>query len=313
MGSLIEVKGLVKNFNGNAAVDQVSFDILTGEIFGLLGPNGAGKSTTISMLCGLLQPDEGDVLINGESFRKNSMALKSLLGLVPQDIALYPTLTARENLKFWAKMYGLKGSLVKKRTEEILEIVGLSDRGNDRIDNYSGGMKRRINIAAALLHKPKVLIMDEPTVGIDPQSRNHILETVLELNKEGMTVLYTSHYMEEVEKLCDRIAIMDHGKIIAMGTKEELSRIDGDNDEISIEAKPLEEGILAKVKNISGVLQATIEDESCLRIIVAPGTEVIADLVTFLGQEGIKISHIKIKEPNLETVFLHLTGRALRD
>lgn len=313
MEKLIEVQSLVKNFNGNAAVDSVSFDILAGEIFGLLGPNGAGKSTTISILCGLLKPDEGEVLINGESIRKNSMALKALLGLVPQDIALYPTLTARENLKFWAKMYGLRGKSVKDRTEEVLEIVGLSDRGNDRIDSYSGGMKRRINIAAALVHKPKVLIMDEPTVGIDPQSRNHILETVIELNKEGMTVIYTSHYMEEVEKLCNRVAIMDHGKVIALGTKEELSRLDGDNNEITIETKSLDGGILTKVQGLSGVIQATIEDENSLHVIVTPGAEVMAELVRVLGQSGTKISNIKIKEPNLETVFLHLTGRALRD
>jgi ABC-2 type transport system ATP-binding protein len=213
----VKIQNLVKKYNGNTAVAGISFNIEKGELFGLLGPNGAGKSTTISMLSGLLKPTEGSIFIKEEDVIKNPMDAKRVIGLVPQDIALYPTLSARENLSFWGRMYNLSGKLLKERMAEALEVVGLEDRKNEKIQNYSGGMKRRINIAAALLHRPEILIMDEPTVGVDPQSRNHILETVKKLNEEGMTVIYTSHYMEEVEYLCRRIGIIDHGKMIAIG------------------------------------------------------------------------------------------------
>lgn len=238
--SLIEIKGLSKQYDSLKAVDNVSFEVMDGEVFGLLGPNGAGKSTLIAMLTTLLKPDSGEIIINGFNLSTQQSEIKKILGLVPQEIALYPTLTARENLMFWGRMYGLKGTLLKERVDEALDIAGLMDRAKQRIDSYSGGMKRRINIAAALLHRPRILIMDEPTVGIDPQSRNHILETVLKLNRDGMTVIYTSHYMEEVEFLCSKVAIMDHGKIIAKGSKEELKRSIGDTDTINIEQSNLE-------------------------------------------------------------------------
>jgi ABC-2 type transport system ATP-binding protein len=214
----IEVKSLHKSFGDLKAVNDVSFNVLQGEIFSLLGPNGAGKTTTISMLSCLLRPDEGDARILGHSIRDDAMGVKSVLGVVPQEIALYEDLSASENLAFWGKMYGLRGEALKQRVNDVIEIIGLTDRAKERIKKYSGGMKRRVNIGVALLHKPQIMFMDEPTVGIDPQSRRNILDSILALKKEGTTVLYTTHYMEEAQELSDHIAIMDHGKIIAAGT-----------------------------------------------------------------------------------------------
>ncbi|MDO9301320.1 MAG: ATP-binding cassette domain-containing protein, partial [Anaerolineales bacterium] len=211
----IEVLGLRKSFGENHAVQGVSFNVKQGEIFSLLGPNGAGKTTTISMLSCLLRPNDGDARVMGHSIRSDPMGVKSVLGVVPQDLALYEDLTARENLFFWGKMYGLRGSKLKLRVDEVLDVIGLRDRANERVGKYSGGMKRRVNIGVALLHKPKVIYMDEPTVGIDPQSRRNILDSVVALKDEGMTVLYTTHYMEEAQELSDHIGIMDHGKLIA--------------------------------------------------------------------------------------------------
>jgi ABC-2 type transport system ATP-binding protein len=246
--NFIEIKALTKSFGDLKAVDNVSFEVNENELFGLLGPNGAGKSTLISMVSTLLKPDSGDILVNGWSLSDKQMEVKKIIGLVPQEIALYPTLTAKENLFFWGRMYGLGGKLLKERVDEALEIAGLADRQKDRIDSYSGGMKRRINIAAALLHHPKVLIMDEPTVGIDPQSRNHILETVLKLNKENMTVIYTSSLHGGVEFLCTRIAIMDHGKVIAAGSKSELRKLIGDKDVINLEITNADTRIVDSIK-----------------------------------------------------------------
>lgn len=225
---MLQVKNLVKRFGQNEVVRGISFSVAKGESFGLLGPNGAGKSTSIAMICGLLTPTEGEIRVAGLDGGQESMKVRQMMGVVPQDIALYPTLTARENLAFWGQMYGLYGKELTKRVDEALEIVSLTDRQKERIDKYSGGMKRRINIAASLLHHPALLIMDEPTVGIDPQSRNNILETVQHLNSElGMTVIYTSHYMEEVEYLCQRVGIIDHGKLIALGTLDEVRNLAG--------------------------------------------------------------------------------------
>jgi ABC-2 type transport system ATP-binding protein len=216
---MLKVENLYKNFGNIAAVDGISFEVKRGEVFGLLGPNGAGKSTTISIISTLLPPTEGEIFFEGESIFKNSKNLRQKLGIVPQDIALYPTLTGYENLRFWGNLYGLKGAELKERINEVADIIGLNERLKDKVKKYSGGMKRRLNIGAALLHKPDLLIMDEPTVGIDPQSRSHILDTVLKLSAQGMTIIYTTHYMEEAEELCSRICIMDEGKIIASGTK----------------------------------------------------------------------------------------------
>jgi ABC-2 type transport system ATP-binding protein len=278
----------------------------------LLGPNGAGKSTLITMITTLIKPESGEIKVAGYDVVKEFSKVKEYIGLVPQEIALYPTLTAKENLDFWGKMYGLSGSHLKKRIDNVLETVGLTDRQKDKIKTYSGGMKRRINIAAALLHKPELLIMDEPTVGIDPQSRNHILETVLELNKEGMTVLYTSHYMEEVEFLCSRVAIMDYDKIIALGTKPELRKLISDEDIINIEAYNIKEDKVKEIENLSGILSVQISENN-IKVLTKNADEVLASVISKLDSESAKIQSVKIDEPNLENVFLHLTGRVLRD
>lgn len=309
---LIEIENVCKSYGSLKAVDDVSLTVNEGEIFGLLGPNGAGKSTLISILCTLLQADSGEVWIDNNSLKKNAIEIKKVLGLVPQEIALYPSLTAKENLMFWGRMYGIGGKLLKERVDEALEMAGLKDRAKEVIESYSGGMKRRINIACALLHHPKIVIMDEPTVGIDPQSRNHILETVIKLNKEGMTVIYTSHYMEEVELLCSRIAIMDHGKTIATGTREELQKLVGSDDAINIAMIDMEAGTLEDLRKIEGV-KNLYSAEGKVSVTVQSADKVLATIISTLDAHKCKIQMLDIKQPNLESVFLHLTGRALRD
>lgn len=310
--SFIKVENLVKKYESNTAVSGISMGIEKGELFGLLGPNGAGKSTTIAMISGLLQPTTGNIYINGIDIEKKPMEGKKLLGLVPQDIALYPTLTAKENLEFWGKMYNLRGKELKKRVEEVLEIAGLSDRKNERIEKYSGGMKRRINIGAALLHKPEILIMDEPTVGIDPQSRNHILDTVKMLNEEGMTVIYTSHYMEEVEFLCDKIGIIDHGKLLAFGEKEELKRSIINFDKIELQLSSITPSVKERINGLEHVQSIDI-DGSKVTINSSESEKLLVNILSALAKMSIKVLSVKIQEPNLESVFLNLTGRALRD
>ena len=312
MSTIVDVRNLVKRFGDLVAVDDVSFSIEQGEIFGLLGPNGAGKTTTISMLSCLLQPTAGEALLDGHPVTSEPTAVKSTLGVVPQEVALYPTLSAGENLAFWGRMYGLSGSALSSAVDEALDLAGLAERSKERVEKYSGGMKRRINIAAGILHKPKVLLMDEPTVGIDPQSRNHILETVKDLNAAGMTVLYTSHYMEEVEYLCDRIAIMDHGRIIAMGTLNELRDVVGGMDVVDVKVSDVSDAVLAKVRDIDGIRQADRADGS-LQVLTPSSGSVLGRLVAALESEGAHVISITVTEPNLESVFLHLTGKSLRD
>lgn len=312
MAAVVEVRGLSKRFADLVAVDSVSFSIERGEMFGLLGPNGAGKTTTISMISCLISPTAGDVIIDGHSITTDPAAVKRVLGVVPQEIALYPTLSARENLAFWGRMYGLKGAALKRAVDDALELAGLADRAKDRIEKYSGGMKRRINIAAGILHTPKVLLMDEPTVGIDPQSRNHILETVKQLNATGMTVLYTSHYMEEVELLCRRVAIMDHGKVIAMGTLDELRDVVGGMDVIEVSVSRCDDGALERIRAIGGVRKAD-RSEGVLTVLTASSGSILGELVQVLESEGARVTSVSVTEPDLESVFLHLTGKSLRD
>jgi ABC-2 type transport system ATP-binding protein len=308
----IQVQDLKRGFGDLQAVKGVRFEAHTGEVLSLLGPNGAGKSTTISMLSGLLAPDAGDACIMGHSIRNDGEAAKASLGVVPQEIALYPDLSARENLVFWGKMYGLRGQELQTRVDEVLAVIGLTDRQKDRVGTFSGGMKRRVNIGAALLHHPAVVIMDEPTVGIDPQSRRHILDNVKELNRQGMTVLYTTHYMEEAAELSDHIAIMDQGQVIAYGTHDELIRLVGEQTRVDLTTSVPGESLLAAFQNVKGVSQASSQNGT-VTILVDDSNLVLPGLFEAANREGARITSVDIQEPNLEAVFLHLTGRALRD
>jgi ABC-2 type transport system ATP-binding protein len=308
----IEVKNLHKAFGEIHAVAGVNFEVEKGEIFSLLGPNGAGKTTTLSMLSCLLHPDEGDAVVLGHSIRKDAMGVKSVLGVVPQEIALYEDLSGRENLIFWGKMYGLRGSALKARVDEVLEVIGLTDRARHRVGKYSGGMKRRVNIGVALLHKPRVIYMDEPTVGIDPQSRRSILDSVVALKNQGMTVLYTTHYMEEAQELSDHIAIMDRGKIIASGTNAELIRIVGEMHRIILTINTESAQVIEAWKATQGVKQVNAEDGT-LTLLADDSNRVLPRLFETASVKNVRITSVAVQEPNLEAVFLHLTGRALRD
>lgn len=314
MPAILEVKQLAKNYGDFAAVKGISFDIAEGEIFSLLGPNGAGKTTTISILSTLYAPTAGDALIGGHSVTREPMAVRQIIGVVPQDLALYEDLTARENLSFWGQMYNLGGKTLKNRIDEILEQIGLADKANQRVKTYSGGMKRRVNIGVGLLHKPRLLFMDEPTVGIDPQSRRAILDTVITLNKQGMTVLYTTHYMEEAAELSSRVGIIDHGELIALGTQKELTQQVGQSETLTLH---MDEGqaadkLATALHGLAGVQRVDLSDHT-ISVMTLGAEEILAGVVARSSEVGLKIRSIEIREPNLEAVFLHLTGRALRD
>lgn len=319
MPPIVEISNLKKRYNptagnkeGNWAVKGFDLTIERGEIFSLLGPNGAGKTTTISMMSGLIGPTEGDVIIDGHSVVKDPLAVKKVIGVVPQEIALYPQLSARRNLEFFGKMYGLGGSDLAKRCDEVLEFIGLKDRQNERIDSYSGGMKRRVNIGVGLLHKPKLVFMDEPTVGIDPQSRRNILDAVKSLNAQGMTVLYTTHYMEEAEELSHRVGIFDHGQLIAVGKQVELMQKVGERDTIVIKMGDQTEKALTALQTINGI-DCVNPGNGTLELLAARGRQALPAVIKTLSDAGLALQSVEIREPNLEAVFLHLTGRALRD
>lgn len=312
--SLVSFREVVKKYDTTLTVNHLTFNIGEGEIFGLLGPNGAGKSTAIHMLSGLLDPSSGDILVDGFSIRKQPLEVKKRIGLVPQELAIYESLTARENVTFFAKLYGLKGSLLRDRVDEALQFVGLLERAKDKPSTFSGGMKRRLNIACAIMHRPKLIIMDEPTVGIDPQSRNHILESVRSLNELGSTVIYTSHYMEEVEAICTRIGILDQGKLIACGTKDELKRQAGQEEKLVFEIDRNLAKALAEMIEHPGVQKLDERDQGLtLEVTVKESPSILQDLLFIIQKHGINLRKLSRVEPNLESLFLQMTGRNLRD
>ncbi len=314
MSTILEARDLYKSYNSHPAVNGISFEIQSGEIFSLLGPNGAGKTTTISMLSTLIQPTQGDALIAGFSAVTQPLEVRKVIGVVPQEIALYNTLNARENLLFWGRLYGMDGQTLKKRAEEILDQIGLTDRAKDRVETYSGGMKRRLNIGVGLLHKPKIVFMDEPTVGIDPQSRRSILDTVKDLNQSGLTVLYTTHYMEEAAELSHRVGIMDHGKMIAIGTQDDLTQQIGQHRTLVVtlnESEP-DSQIGVQAAQIPEVNHAALQGNQLVVLVDNPN-EAISPVVQIVSRMNASIRSVEIQEPNLESVFLRLTGHGLRD
>lgn len=320
-----------RNANGELieAVKGVNLTIAQGEIFSLLGPNGAGKTTTISMISGLLPPTAGDAFIGGHSITKEPLAAKRLMGFVPQEIALYPELSARQNLAFFGKLYGMTGKTLQQRVDEVLDFIDLRERQHDRVETFSGGMKRRVNIGVGLLHKPQLVYMDEPTVGIDPQSRRRILDTVKQLRDDyGMTVLYTTHLMEEAQELSDRVAIIDHGEIIALGTQDELTQRVGEDDrlEFMLDGQPIAETLATQIQErVAGISRVLVSQPEPLSpgseqvtpgritVFAKRGRRALPDMINLLNQSAIAVGAVEVREPDLEAVFLALTGRALRD
>ncbi|MFC4411724.1 ATP-binding cassette domain-containing protein [Chungangia koreensis] len=310
---MLDAINLTKHYKQQKAVQGISLHLDRGEIVGLLGPNGAGKSTAIAMISSLIQPTSGEVRFEGENSVMEPNNLRKKLGVVPQEIALYEDLTAKENLYFFGRIQKLRGVVLKERVEKVLQQIGLADQGKKLVKNFSGGMKRRLNIGAALLHEPEILIMDEPTVGIDPQSRNYILETVKRLNHEkGMTILYTSHYMEEVEYLCDRIYIMDRGNIIASGTKEEIKNILSSEKTIVVKTERRNETFIQQLKQLP-VISKLDESDQVITMVVPKEVQLFSQIFKFADETGAIVHGIEVQTPTLEDVFLHLTGRALRN
>jgi ABC-2 type transport system ATP-binding protein len=336
MPAILEVDNLKKKYGDFEAVKGISFEVQEGEVFGLLGPNGAGKTQTISMLTGVIEPTSGTARIGGHDIRSDMDKAKKINGLVPQDLALYPTLSARANLNFFGRIYGLSGKDLKERVEDVLRIVALTERADEAVEHYSGGMKRRVNIAAGLLHHPKLLFLDEPTVGVDPQSRNHIFESVMRLNRErGMSIVYTSHYMEEVELLCNRVAIIDQGEIIALDTIKNLIALLG-GGVIHVGLEKVDDDLLAQLSVLPGVKDAELtsqpvppppsEEEEVetkerepvsttpvVKIVAEHSQTAVVNVISYLNQKDIDLTSLEILEPNLESVFLHLTGKKLRE
>jgi ABC-2 type transport system ATP-binding protein len=336
MPAILEVDQIVKKYGDFEAVKGISFEVEEGEVFGLLGPNGAGKTQTISMLTGVIEPTAGTARVGGNDIRSDMDKAKEINGLVPQDLALYPTLSARANLNFFGRIYGLQGKDLKERVEDVLRIVALTDRADEAVEHYSGGMKRRVNIAAGLLHHPRLLFLDEPTVGVDPQSRNHIFESVLRLNRErGMSIVYTSHYMEEVELLCNRVAIIDQGEIIALDTIKNLIALLG-GGVIHIGIERVDDTLLEQLSAVPGVETAELtsqplpppsaEEEDVeakerevvaatpvVKIVAKDSQSAVVNVISHLNEKDITLTSLEILEPNLESVFLHLTGKKLRE
>ena len=309
---MIHVENLTKKYSDITAVNNISLNIEQGGVYGLLGPNGAGKTTLISMLCGLLSPDSGSITVDGLNFQKNDLKIRQMIGFIPQELAIYDYLSAWDNVKFFASLYGLRGKALNQAVSSALEFTGLQDAAKKRVKSFSGGMKRRLNISCGIAHSPEILFMDEPTIGIDPQSRHYILESIKSLGREGQTIIYTTHYMEEAEDICSRIAIIDHGKIIAEGTNEQLQDLVTDISRCVITLKQLHSVDLDELSNVIGIKHVEMIDD---RVIIESdrGVDNIGSIVSFFTSQEIEIHNINMEKPSLETVFLSLTGRNLRE
>jgi ABC-2 type transport system ATP-binding protein len=310
--AVLSCRNLRKAYGPLTAVDDLSLWIADGETYGLLGPNGAGKTTAISMVAGVLEPDAGEIVIGSERLTVRAPRTKRHIGYVPQEVAVYPDLTARENLRFFARLYGMPRSEGRARTEEVLATIGLQERAGELVSKYSGGMRRRLNIGVGLLHRPRLLILDEPTVGVDPQSRNAILESVAALSAEGMAVLYTTHYMEEAERLCDRVGVLDKGRLIAEGTVRQLTALVGESDQVHVTAAGDLEAAAHAVRQLTGVRQATVRPDG-VDVIDTDARSGLARLLATMAAAGVSIRSVSVDEPDLEAVFLHLTGKSLRE
>jgi ABC-2 type transport system ATP-binding protein len=307
---LLEVRDLRKRYGNHVALDGVSFTVAAGEVFGLLGPNGAGKTTLMSILAGLRELTSGEVRLNGERLTRARKDLRHLIGIVPQDLAIYNELTARENIRFFGQLYGVNGKALEQRINKVLAAVALADRADARAGTFSGGMKRRLNLGAALVHGPALLLLDEPTTGVDPQSRNHIFEEVRRLNTAGMTIIYTSHYMEEVQALCPRVGIIDHGRLIACDTLPTLLRqLPG---LVRLRVGALSESARRRIEQMPGLRPARA-DGRLIEVECEDVKKALLEMIPLLAEEGVELTGLETEEPNLERVFLHLTGRALRD
>lgn len=310
---MLELIQVTKAYGDRRVVHDLSLHVHRGEIMGLLGPNGAGKSTTVSMISTVSEPDSGDIRVNQQTVKRRSAEVKKIMGVVPQDLALYEALSAQDNLEFFGSLHGMRGQTLRDRAQEVLELMGLHDKRNQSVGEFSGGMKRRINIGIALMHRPQLLILDEPTVGIDPQSRNHILEMVKHLSRDqGTTIIYTSHYMEEVEYLCDRVAIMDHGRLIACGTKQDLKQKSEALDILTITYQPNGFEDWEAASRIGGIQKMELESN---RLILSINTAIgsVIDILDTLRTLGVQMSSFQYEEVNLEHVFLQMTGKSLRD
>jgi ABC-2 type transport system ATP-binding protein len=308
----LECRNLGKRFGELEAVRDVSFEIAAGETYGLLGPNGAGKTTTISIVCGLLEADAGEVVVAGQRLTTRSVGAKAAIGYVPQELAIYPDLSARENLRFFARLYGMSSKQAGARVDEVLSVIGLADRAREQTKNFSGGMQRRLNIGIGLLHRPKLLVLDEPTVGVDPQSRNAILESVEQLSSQGMAVLYTTHYMEEAERLCDRVGIIDLGELKAEGTRVELVALVGEHDRVRLSGVGDLSAAAEASRKLATVRAASVEDGG-VQLLVEQARKLLPELLRTVAASGFAVDAVEVDEPDLEAVFLHLTGKALRD
>lgn len=313
MNNIIEIKDLVKKYGNTQVVRGLSLSIRRGEIFGFLGPNGAGKTTTISMLSGLLKPTSGLVVIAGFDVVKEAGKVKEKIGLVPQELALYPTLNALDNLLYFGRIYGLRGKALRQRVDEVLQMVALKEFAKEAVKTYSGGMKRRLNIAAGLLHNPEVLFLDEPTVGVDPQSRNAIFERVKKLRSEGVTILYTTHYMEEAQQLCDRVAIIDQGRIIALDTPRKLiADLGGSIIHLGVANGKLNNKLLEQLQLLDEV-KVAVRIDGKVKVKALNTQEALIQMLDLFRRTNTQITSLQVLEPNLETVFLQLTGKRLRE